>query len=164
MIEAGGRDKVRPDHVSWIGNTLDVWESRPFYAVSLDREITVISVYIGNLPYDTTEEQVVELFKQFGEVNRAALVKDRETGRPRGFGFVEMPNDDEARKAIEELSGKEYEGRPLTVNEARNRSAQRNSANLSRSAHKDDQPENASSDDGASDVSGGGYSNDINPG
>ena len=120
----------------------------------------MISVYVGNLPYDTTEEQVVELFKQFGEVNRAALVKDRETGRPRGFGFVEMPNDDEARKAIEGLSGKDYEGRPLTVNEARNRSAQRNSANLSRSANKEDQDQSTSSDEDATD-SGGGYSNEM---
>ena len=96
----------------------------------------MISVYIGNLPYDTTEDQVVELFKHYGEVHRAALVKDRETGRPRGFGFVEMPNADEARAAIQALSGKDFEGRPLTVNEARNRSSQRNSANLSRSAHK----------------------------
>ena len=129
------------------------------------REVTVISVYIGNLPYDVTEEQVLELFAPFGEVNRAALVKDRETGRPRGFGFVEMPNDDEARKAIEGLSGKDYEGRPLTVNEARNRSAQRNSANLSRSAHKDDQADDSSTgdeNDADSDTSSGsGYSNDI---
>lgn len=120
----------------------------------------MISVYIGNLPYDVTEEQVVELFKEFGEVNRAALVKDRETGRPRGFGFVEMPNDDEARSAIEALSGKDYQGRPLTVNEARNRSAQRNSANLSRSAHKDDQTHD--SDQGESDGDmPGGYSNNM---
>jgi RNA recognition motif-containing protein len=118
----------------------------------------VISIYIGNLPYDTTEEQVVELFKQFGEVNRAALVKDRETGRPRGFGFVEMPNDDEARKAIEELSGKDYEGRPLTVNEARNRSAQRNSANLSRSVHKDESESTPAEESGDS---SGGYSNQM---
>ncbi len=136
----------------------------------------MISVYIGNLPYDTTEADVVELFKQFGEVNRAALVTDRETGRPRGFGFVEMPNDNEAHKAIEELSGKDFQGRPLTVNEARNRSAQRNSANLSRSAHKTDAPEtedtadppaneptpdstanNTSNDDNSS----SGYSNDM---
>lgn len=123
----------------------------------------MISVYIGNLPYDTTEDQVVELFAPFGEVSRAALVKDRETGRPRGFGFVEMSNDDEARKAIEGLSGKDYEGRPLTVNEARNRSAQRNSANLSRSAHKDDQHDAPStSDENSTDAdSSGGYSNDI---
>ena len=120
----------------------------------------MISVYVGNLPYDTTEEQVVELFKQFGEVNRAALVKDRETGRPRGFGFVEMPNDDEARNAIEGLSGKDYEGRPLTVNEARNRSAQRNSANLSRSANKEETQDETSIDQGES-GSGGGYSNEM---
>lgn len=130
----------------------------------LMRETIVISVYIGNLPYDTTEEQVVELFKPFGEVDRAALVKDRETGRPRGFGFVEMPNDDEARQAIEGLSGKEYAGRPLTVNEARNRSAQRNSANLSRSAHKEEAPDPSCSDkDEVPDISSGGYSNDIQP-
>ena len=119
----------------------------------------MISIYVGNLPYDTTEEQVVELFKPFGEVNRAALVKDRETGRPRGFGFVEMPNDDEARKAIEALSGKDYEGRPLTVNEARNRSAQRNSANLSRSAQKDSEPDSETPDDHEEGESSGGYSN-----
>ena len=96
----------------------------------------MISVYVGNLPYDTTEADVVSLFEQFGSVNRATLVTDRETGRPRGFGFVEMPNDSEARGAIESLSGKDFQGRPLTVNEARNRSAQRNAANLSRSAQK----------------------------
>lgn len=125
------------------------------------RKSTVISVYVGNLPYDTTEEQIVELFKQFGEVNRAALVKDRETGRPRGFGFVEMPNDDEARHAIEELSGKDYQGRPLTVNEARNRSAQRNSANLSRSANKEPTPEEASSTNDTGGEENGGYSNEM---
>jgi RNA recognition motif-containing protein len=126
----------------------------------------VISVYIGNLPYDTTEEQVTELFAPFGDVNRATLVKDRETGRPRGFGFVEMPNDDEGRAAIEALSGKDYEGRPLTVNEARNRSSQRNSANLSRSAKKDDTPTDAieptnDADESTDDSSGGGYRNDL---
>lgn len=129
----------------------------------------MISVYIGNLPYDTTEDDVVELFKQFGVVNRAALVTDRETGRPRGFGFVEMPNDDEARRAIESLSGKDFLGRPLTVNEARNRSTQRNSANLSRSAQQpsvqdDDKPENEPRSNPSDDVSKGssGYSNRIN--
>lgn len=119
----------------------------------------MISVYIGNLPYDTTEEKVLELFKPFGEVNRAALVKDRETGRPRGFGFVEMPNDEEARAAIEALSGKDYEGRPLTVNEARNRSAQRNSANLSRSAKKDEPSDTDTPQDDSE--PGGGYSNNM---
>ena len=125
----------------------------------------MISVYIGNLPYDATEEQVMELFIPFGEVNRAALVKDRETGRPRGFGFVEMPNDDEARKAIEGLSGKDYQGRPLTVNEARNRSAERNSANLSRSAQaENEQKKEAPSDNDSNDQgSSGGYRNNLKP-
>jgi len=126
----------------------------------------VISVYVGNLPYETTEEQIVELFKQFGEVNRAALVTDRETGRPRGFGFVEMPNDREARRAIEELSGKDFLGRPLTVNEARNRSAARNSANLSRSAHKHDviesDDETLPPEDDIDGPGSSGYSNRIN--
>jgi len=128
----------------------------------------VISVYVGNLPYETTEEQVVELFTPFGTVNRATLVNDRETGRPRGFGFVEMPNDDEALAAIESLSGKEFEGRPLTVNQARNRSAQRNSANLSRSAKKpaDDAPASPDADNQADNETDGddssrGYRNDI---
>lgn len=130
----------------------------------------MISVYVGNLPYETTEEQVVELFTPFGTVNRATLVNDRETGRPRGFGFVEMPNDNEALKAIEALSGKEFEGRPLTVNQARNRSAQRNSANLSRSAKKPDakpgdpsaDPDHAGdADNQPDDDSSRGYRNDI---
>lgn len=93
----------------------------------------MISIYVGNLPYDTTEAQLVELFSQHGEVHRAALVTDRETNRPRGFGFVEMPNRDEALKAIEALGGTDFNGRPLTVNEAR-RNTSRNTANLSRSA------------------------------
>lgn len=93
----------------------------------------MISIYVGNLPYDTTEAQLVELFGQYGEVHRAALVTDRETNRPRGFGFVEMPNRDEALKAIEALGGTDFNGRPLTVNEAR-RNTSRNTANMSRSA------------------------------
>ncbi|MEM9414581.1 MAG: RNA-binding protein [Planctomycetota bacterium] len=93
----------------------------------------MISIYVGNLPYDTTEAGLVDLFSTFGEVHRASLVNDRETQRPRGFGFVEMPNRDEAMKAIEALGGTEFNGRPLTVNEAR-RNTNRNTANLSRSA------------------------------
>ena len=72
-----------------------------------------------------------------------------------------MPNDNEARAAIEALSGKDYEGRPLTVNEARNRSAQRNSANLSRSAQQDDAGEEDTSNDDNDAESGGGYRNNI---
>lgn len=100
----------------------------------------MISIYVGNLPYDTTEQQLVELFSQHGEVHRASLVNDRETGRPRGFGFVEMPNQEEANRAVEALGGTDFHGRPLTVNEAR-RNTGRNTANLSRSAHRPDSDE-----------------------
>jgi len=61
------------------------------------------------------------LFSQFGQISRAAIITDRETGRSRGFGFIEMANDEEARKAIEALNEKDFEGRQLTVNEARPR-------------------------------------------
>ncbi|WP_281951971.1 RNA recognition motif domain-containing protein [Nitrosophilus kaiyonis] len=77
-------------------------------------------IYVGNLPYRSGEEEVRELFSQYGEVNSVKLITDRETGRPRGFGFVEM-EDDGALKAIEALDGKEFEGRTLRVNEARPR-------------------------------------------
>lgn len=105
----------------------------------------MISIYVGNLPYDTTDEQLVELFRPFGEVHRASLVTDRETGRPRGFGFVEMPDQAEANKAIEALGGTDFNGRPLTVNEAR-RNTNRNTANLSRSARIGPRPDAETSD------------------
>ncbi|MEM9882585.1 MAG: RNA-binding protein [Planctomycetota bacterium] len=81
----------------------------------------MINIYVGNLPYDTQEDQLIEHFTQWGQVERATLVFDRETGRPRGFGFVEMEDTDEAAKAIEEAHGQPFNGRPLTVNEARPR-------------------------------------------
>ncbi len=77
-------------------------------------------IYVGNLPYRSSEEEVRELFAQFGEVNSVKLITDRETGRPRGFGFVEM-DDQSALEAIEALDGKEFDGRVLKVNEARPR-------------------------------------------
>jgi len=81
----------------------------------------VVNIYIGNLPYNTNDQELQDLFSQFGEVAKISIVSDRETGRSRGFGFVEMTNDDEGRRAIEELNGKDYGGRALTVNEARPR-------------------------------------------
>lgn len=80
------------------------------------------TIYLGNLPFTATEDQVTELFGQHGEVKTVSLINDRETGRPRGFGFVEMPAEDAAR-AIDALDGFEYEGRTLRVNEARDRGA-----------------------------------------
>jgi RNA recognition motif-containing protein len=76
-------------------------------------------LYVGNLPYQTTDKDLHELFASKGQVASAQVVIDRETGRSRGFGFVEMPNDGEAQAAIEAFNGADYGGRPLVVNEAR---------------------------------------------
>jgi RNA recognition motif-containing protein len=80
-----------------------------------------MKLYVGNLSFQTTEAELHDLFSEHGEVTSAALVMDRETGRPRGFGFVEFANDSDARAAIEALNGKNIGGRDLTVNEARPR-------------------------------------------
>jgi len=77
------------------------------------------NLFVGNMSFQTTEEDLNALFAPFGAVSRVHIVKDRETGRARGFAFVEMPNDEEAAKAIAELDGKEFGGRNLKVNEAR---------------------------------------------
>lgn len=81
----------------------------------------MLRIYVGNLSYDMTTDGLREYFEQFGQVNDATVVSDRMTGRSRGFGFVEMANDDEGRAAIEATNGKELDGRSLTVNEARPR-------------------------------------------
>lgn len=80
-----------------------------------------MKLYVGNLSFNTSEAQLRDLFAAHGDVSSASLVMDRETGRPRGFGFVEFPNDDHARAAITALSGKNVDGRDLTVNEAKPR-------------------------------------------
>lgn len=78
-------------------------------------------LYVGNLSYSTTEETLREAFEEFGTVSSATIITDRDTGRARGFGFVEMANDDEAKAAIEAMNGQNLDGRPLTVNEAQAR-------------------------------------------
>jgi RNA recognition motif-containing protein len=80
-------------------------------------------LYVGNLKYTATSEHLQELFEQYGTVTSAQVLSDRETGRSRGFGFVEMANDDEAMTAIESLDGQDHDGRRLTVNEARPRTS-----------------------------------------
>ena len=80
-------------------------------------------IYVGNLSYETPQVAVREVFEQFGTVKHVTIVTDRETGRSRGFGFVEMSSDEEARAAIDGLSGVELAGRALTVNEAKPRAA-----------------------------------------
>ena len=78
-------------------------------------------IYVGNLSYQATEQELRDTFEPHGEVEETYIVRDRDTGRSRGFAFVEMPTDDEAKAAIESLNGKEVGGRTLTVNEARPR-------------------------------------------
>ena len=78
-------------------------------------------LYVGNLGYGVTSSGLEELFTPFGEVRSAQVVQDRESGRSKGFGFVEMTNDNAALEAIQSLNEKEHDGRPLTVNEARPR-------------------------------------------
>jgi RNA recognition motif-containing protein len=79
------------------------------------------NIYVGNLPWAATADDLLQLFQEHGRVARAQVITDRETGRSRGFGFVEMSDDAEALKAIEALNGADYQGRPLTVNEAKPR-------------------------------------------
>lgn len=76
-------------------------------------------LYVGNLPYSATDEALTEKFAAFGSVESAKLINDRDTGRSKGFGFVEMGSDSEAQAAIEGLDGTDYDGRPMKVNEAR---------------------------------------------
>jgi RNA recognition motif-containing protein len=78
-------------------------------------------LYVGNLPYQTSQEQIRELFAQAGEVTEVSLITDRETGRPKGFGFVEMATEDGSREAIKRFNGYAMGERALTVNEARPR-------------------------------------------
>jgi RNA recognition motif-containing protein len=78
-------------------------------------------IYVGNLPWSTTSASLEALFSAHGGVRSAEVVSDRETGRSRGFGFVEMESDDACARAIQALNGAEVDGRPITVNEARER-------------------------------------------
>jgi RNA recognition motif-containing protein len=79
------------------------------------------NIYVGNLSWECTQDDLLALFAEHGKVARAQVITDRETGRSRGFGFVEMENDQEAATAVQALNGQQFRGRPLTVNEARPR-------------------------------------------
>jgi len=80
-----------------------------------------MNIFISNLNYNTVESELQALFENYGEVESAKIITDKETGRSRGFGFVEMPNNDEALKAIEELNQREFKAKVLNVSEARPR-------------------------------------------
>ena len=77
------------------------------------------NIFVGNLSFTATEDAVRAMFEAYGAVERVSIVTDRDTGQPKGFGFVEMTNDAEAQRAISAVNGKEIGGRALTVNEAR---------------------------------------------
>ena len=80
-----------------------------------------MNIYVSNIPYTATDDSLRDAFAAFGTVQSARIIKDRMTGRSRGFGFVEMPNDEEGRKALEGLNGAEMEGRRVNAREARPR-------------------------------------------
>ena len=80
-----------------------------------------MNIYVGNLSYGTTDQSLEELFGEFGEVSSARVITDRDSGRSKGFGFVEMAGQEEAQQAIDDLNDKEIDGRKLRVNEARPR-------------------------------------------
>ena len=77
------------------------------------------NLFVGNLSFQTTEDELRSIFEPYGEITRLQVMTDRDTGRSRGFAFVELSDEDEAAKAITELNGKELDGRALNVNEAR---------------------------------------------
>lgn len=78
-----------------------------------------MNIYVGNLSYHTTDDSLREAFEAFGEVSSARVIMDRDTGRSRGFGFVEMPSNEEGQAAIAALDGRDLDGRAIKVNEAR---------------------------------------------
>ncbi len=84
-------------------------------------EENTLNIFVGNLSFNTTNEGLQAAFAQYGAVDSAQVIMDRQTGRSRGFGFVEMPDDGEAQAAISAMNGADLDGRPLTVNEARPR-------------------------------------------
>lgn len=89
--------------------------------VNNKKDVTVLNIYVSNLPYRLSNEELRDIFAAYGEVSRVKIVKDKDTNRSKGFGFVEMLNDDEGKRAISELNDKDVGGRALRVNEARPR-------------------------------------------
>ncbi|MCH9628177.1 MAG: hypothetical protein S4CHLAM2_18320 [Chlamydiales bacterium] len=85
-----------------------------------------MKLYVGNLPFSVDEQELKNLFAEYGSVTSVQLISDRDTGRSKGFGFVEMSDDAEAQSAIDEMNGKDFGGRPVIVNEARPRESRDN--------------------------------------
>ncbi|MFV0546778.1 MAG: RNA recognition motif domain-containing protein [Bacteroides sp.] len=120
-----------------------------------------MNIYVARLSFDTTSESLEELFAGFGEVSSANIVRDRETGRSRGFGFVEMANDEEGQAAIDKLNETEFEGRTISVAVARPREERGNGGGFNRGGNRGGFNRGGGSR-GGYDRGGnrGGYSND----
>ncbi|UCF05850.1 MAG: RNA-binding protein [bacterium] len=88
-----------------------------------------MKIYVGNMSYDTSEDDLRKAFEAHGQVDSITIITDRDTGRPKGFGFVEMSNDTEARAAMDNLNEKDFMGRSIKVNEARPRTEGRRGGN-----------------------------------
>ncbi|MFH1424614.1 MAG: RNA-binding protein [archaeon] len=109
-----------------------------------------LNIYIGNISWDTTDSGLKAAFEAFGQVESATIIKDRATGRSKGFAFVEMPNDEEAKAAITGMTGKELDGRELRVNEAKPRDdAPARSSSTASSEDEEPVYENTPEDDSA---------------
>ncbi len=104
-------------------NIIYLFVRRPIFRLSWTTHLLEkqMNIYVGNLSYNLSDNDLQQKFAEFGAVSSAKIIEDRDTGRSKGFGFVEMPNDDEGAKAIEGLNGTYVDGRSLTVNEARPR-------------------------------------------
>jgi RNA recognition motif-containing protein len=99
-----------------------VFKAAPFgFTIQTPIKEKCMNLFVGNLAWTTTQADLEAAFGAYGEVTSAKIMTDRETGKSRGFAFVEMPNDAEARKAVDELNGKDLKGRAINVNEARPR-------------------------------------------
>ena len=103
-----------------------------------------MNIYISNLNYKVNDSDLMQLFEEYGEISSARVIMDRFTGKSRGFGFVEMPDDIAAQKAIKELNQAEHEGKIITVNEARPKEDRtRNNQNYNRNNYFSDKKENS---------------------
>jgi RNA recognition motif-containing protein len=102
------------------GSISPLW-AQPVFVIFVRRPNVAKKLYVGNLSYDTSDSDLQKLFESYGTVESVQVIKDRDTGRSKGFAFVEMANGQEAQAAIDALNGKDVDGRALTVNEARPR-------------------------------------------
>ncbi len=98
----------------------------PYLRGHLKHNAYCMNIFVGSLPFKLSDSELRELFEKYGEVSSAKIINDRETGRSKGFGFVEMPDDQQAQKAIDELNGSDLKGRSIVVNQSEERKRDNN--------------------------------------